>query len=77
MPRCTPDEKLNKIKDYIKNSEYNELIYKLDNVDNEFLFTTTLRHILLLDKLRNENLFDLLPFKQYAIDNTLRNNEYE
>ena len=70
-------EKLNKIKDYIKNSEYNELIYKLDNVDNEFLFTTTLRHILLLDKLRNENLFDLLPFKQYAIDNTLRNNEYE
>jgi len=71
------NEKLNKIKDHIKNSKYNELIYKLDNVDNEFLFTTTLRHILLLDKLRNENLFDLLPFKQYAIDNTLRNNEYE
>ena len=70
-------EKLNKIKDNITNSEYNEAIYKLDNVNNEFLFTTTLRHILLLDKLRNENLFDMLPFKQYAINNTLTNNAYE
>lgn len=53
-----------------------EIVYALDQ-NKEELFAHTLRHILLLDTVRNEHLFQLLPFKQYAIDTTLRNHEYE
>lgn len=70
-------EKIDEIKPYITTAEFNEITYKLDNVDNEFLFNNTIRHILLLDHMRNENLFDLLPFKEYAINHTLVNNEYK
>lgn len=69
-------EKVDEIKPYITTSEFNEITYKLDNVDNEFLFNHTIRHVLLLDHIRNENLFDLLPFKEYAINHTLVNSEY-
>ena len=44
---------------------------------NQFLFQQTVSHILLLDNLRGEKLFELLPFKSIAIDNILRNYEYE
>ena len=50
---------------------------KIINNKNQHLFQQTLTHILLLDKLRNEKLFDLLPFKQFAIDTILKNHEYE
>jgi hypothetical protein len=33
--------------------------------------------VMLLDKLRDEKLFELLPFKSVAIDNILKNHEYE
>jgi len=39
---------------------------QIDNNCNQHLFTETLNHILLLDHIRKENLFDLLPFGHYA-----------
>jgi sulfatase maturation enzyme AslB (radical SAM superfamily) len=49
----------------------------INNNINQTLFRQTISHILLLDKLRGEKLFELLPFKSFAIDNILRNYEYE
>lgn len=39
---------------------------QIRNNCNQHLFTETLNHILLLDHMRQENLFDCLPFAQYA-----------
>jgi sulfatase maturation enzyme AslB (radical SAM superfamily) len=44
---------------------------------NQILFQQTISHVLLLDNIRDEKLFDLLPFKSIAVDNILRNYEYE
>ena len=57
------------------------IITKLKNLitnnQNQCLFSHTLSHILLLDRLRDEKLFDLLPFKTTAIETVLNNHEYE
>ena len=42
--------------------------------DAESMFAHTLTHILLLDKIRNEKLFGLLPFEKYAKKLILSNN---
>lgn len=42
--------------------------------DAESMFRHTLNHILLLDKVRNEDLFSLLPFEKYAKKYILSNN---
>lgn len=65
------------IKSMISDSEYQHMMSMLVRTDNEYLFLHAIRHILLLDKLRNENLFDLLPYKDLSIDLTLKNGEYE
>jgi len=49
----------------------------INNNINQTLFRQTISHILLLDNLRGEKLFDLLPFKSFAVDNILKNHEYE
>jgi sulfatase maturation enzyme AslB (radical SAM superfamily) len=49
----------------------------INNNINQSLFQQTISHILLLDNLRGENLFNLLPFKPVAVDNILQNHEYE
>jgi sulfatase maturation enzyme AslB (radical SAM superfamily) len=49
----------------------------INNNRNQFLFQQTISHVLLLDKLRGEKLFELLPFESIAVDNILRNHEYE
>lgn len=49
----------------------------INNNDNKFLFQQTISHVMLLDNLRGEKLFELLPFKSVAVDNILRNYEYE
>ena len=49
----------------------------INNNTNQYLFQQTISHVLLLDNLRGEKLFDLLPFKSFAVDNILRNYEYE
>ena len=58
-----------KVVQHIKNLINNNL--------NQFLFQQTISHVLLLDNLRGEKLFELLPFKSIAVDNILRNYEYE
>jgi hypothetical protein len=49
----------------------------INNNINQSLFQQTISHILLLDNLRGEKLFELLPFKSFAIDTILKNHEYE
>ena len=49
----------------------------INNNVNQFLFQQTISHVLLLDNIRGEKLFELLPFKSFAVDNILRNYEYE
>ena len=72
-------DKINKLEsDY--NIDGNTILYiknLINNNINKDLFQQTISHILLLDKLRSEKLFDLLPFKSVAVDNIVRNHEYE
>jgi len=68
---------IDQIKRYITQTEYNVIIGLLNTTDNEYLFNHAVRHILLLDSTRDEKLFELLPFKQLALDLTAKNNEYE
>lgn len=70
-------KKIDSFKNYISEKQYIHLNQMLTRDDNEYLFLHAVRHILLLDKLRNEHLFDLLPFKDLSIDLTLKNYEYE
>jgi sulfatase maturation enzyme AslB (radical SAM superfamily) len=69
--------KVEKIKKYISLQQYQVIVDLIINNINQCLFQHTLRHVLLLDNLREENLFKLLPFKDVAIDMTLKNYEYE
>jgi sulfatase maturation enzyme AslB (radical SAM superfamily) len=48
-----------------------------NNASQQCLFQHTVSHILLLDNLRDEKLFNLLPFNEVSINNILRNREYE
>jgi hypothetical protein len=70
-------EKIQSIKQYITESQYQQLINMTTSTDNEYLFNHAVRHILLLDQCRAEKLFDMLPFKDIALELTTRNNEYE
>jgi sulfatase maturation enzyme AslB (radical SAM superfamily) len=66
-----------KIKKYILLQQYRVIVDLITNNINQCLFQHTLRHVMLLDNLREENLFKLLPFKDVAVDTTLKNYEYE
>ena len=71
-------EKLADIETYDVDSDLIQHIKQLINNNvNQYLFGQTVSHVLLLDNLRNEKLFDLLPFKSLAVNNILRNYEYE
>lgn len=60
-------ECLNKIKEYITEPNFQYLSSRLiDNHDCQ-IFKEAVLHVLMLDKKRNENLFDRLPFKDYSI----------
>jgi sulfatase maturation enzyme AslB (radical SAM superfamily) len=81
-----PDSLTTLALDKIKNLEsnyninHNTIIHiknLIINNINQCLFRQTISHVLLLDQLRDEKLFDLLPFQSYAIDNILKNYEYE
>lgn len=67
---------LDKIKSYISNSVYKQLHNLITNNINNCLFAHTLSHIMLLDNIRGERLFDLLPFSGIARDQILKNYEY-
>lgn len=47
------------------------------NNQNQVLFRQCISHVLMLDSIRNENLFELLPFKDIAKQMILNNHEYE
>jgi sulfatase maturation enzyme AslB (radical SAM superfamily) len=71
-------EKLADIETYDVDSDLIQHVKQLINNNvNQYLFGQTVSHVLLLDNLRNEKLFDLLPFKSLAVNNILRNYEYE
>jgi sulfatase maturation enzyme AslB (radical SAM superfamily) len=70
-------EKIEMIRSDIPEYVYRSMIDMLIRDDNEYLFLHAIRHILLLDKIRNEKLWDFLPYKDIAIDLTLKNYEYE
>jgi sulfatase maturation enzyme AslB (radical SAM superfamily) len=46
---------------------------QINNNTNQQFFNYTLLHVLVFDKVNNENLFDLLPFKQEAIARAFEN----
>jgi MoaA/NifB/PqqE/SkfB family radical SAM enzyme len=50
-----------------------QAINTVTNNDDVASFTQMISTVLLADKIRNENLFDLLPFKQYAIKQIFKN----
>lgn len=70
---CIPDELKNTAieslmlcKELISNADYNALQNMILNNNSKHLFKSTMSHILYLDKIRNEKLFDLLPFNEIA-----------
>ena len=65
------------LKKHIDINVYNCIIELINNNQNQCLFKHTISHILLLDHLRNEKLFDLLPFKDIARVELLENYEYD
>jgi sulfatase maturation enzyme AslB (radical SAM superfamily) len=65
------------LKKYIDINIYNNIIGLINNNQNQCLFKHAISHILLLDHLRDEKLFDLLPFKDVAQAEILENHEYE
>lgn len=72
-------DKINKLEAQYKIDNNTLLRIKnlINNNNNQHLFRQTVSHVLLLDNLRQEKLFDLLPFKSLAVDTILRNYEYE
>jgi sulfatase maturation enzyme AslB (radical SAM superfamily) len=65
------------MKKHIDNNTYNHIVGLIENNINQCLFKHAMSHILLLDNLRSEKLFDLLPFKNIAQTEILENHEYE
>ena len=72
-------DKINQLEAQYKIDNHTLLRIKnlINNNTNQQLFQQTVSHVLLLDNLRQEKLFDLLPFKSLAVDTILRNYEYE
>jgi sulfatase maturation enzyme AslB (radical SAM superfamily) len=70
-------EKVKEIEPFISQAKYKYIRSLVENNINQCLFNHTIQHVLLLDQIRNENLFDYLPFKEYAINHILKNYEYQ
>ena len=61
------------LKIHIDVNTYNHIIELINNNINQCLFKHTISHVLLLDHLRKENLFDLLPFTDISVEEILKN----
>ena len=59
-----------------ESAKYQQMRSMIDNNSNHGLFQHTLNHVLLLDRRREEKLFDLLPFGPVAQLMILENHEY-
>lgn len=62
---------------FLTDPMFNYIKNQIENNQNQCLFNHTVSHVLLLDKLQNEQLFDLLPFGAIAKTTFLRNYEYQ
>jgi sulfatase maturation enzyme AslB (radical SAM superfamily) len=58
---------------YADKNKINHIRSMINNNSNQQFFKDTLLHTLVLDKIRNEKLFELLPFKQEAITQAFKN----
>jgi pyruvate-formate lyase-activating enzyme len=65
------------LKNHIDSMTYKHICRLIENNQNQCLFNHAISHILLLDNLRGEKLFDLLPFGAVAQQEILENHEYE
>lgn len=70
-------EILNSVRAQLDQDTISKISKLIENNINQCLFAHTVNHILLLDKNRNEKLFDLLPFNNLAIEMFIKNHEYE
>jgi sulfatase maturation enzyme AslB (radical SAM superfamily) len=80
IPDSLKSSALDKINKITLTDNDNTMLHIKNLINNNIkksLFQQTIAHVLLLDNLRDEKLFDLLPFKSVAVDNILRNYEYE
>ena len=62
----------NELKKSIKYVPNNPHLKQLLNVDNSWLFPHTMSYILLQDKLKDTNIWDSLPFNEYAIQEFMK-----
>ena len=53
------------------------VIQLINNNQNKNLFLHTISHVMYLDKIRNEKLFDLLPFDSITKQRVIKNYEYK
>ena len=70
-------ECVDRLKKYMDPALLTAVQNKIKNNVNNCLFSHALNHILLLDNIRDEKLFDLLPFNELAKIKILKNYEYE
>jgi uncharacterized Fe-S cluster-containing radical SAM superfamily protein len=68
---------LHAVRPHLSSKGFEYSLELIQNNVNNCLFKHTISHILLLDNNRNEKLFNLLPFKEVARDQLLKNHEYE
>jgi hypothetical protein len=72
-------KKVEQVKPYLSPEIIQRITFLITDNINQGLFSHTLSHILVLDNIRNERMFNVLPeeFKEYAINATTDNNDYK
>jgi hypothetical protein len=71
-------KKVEQVKSYLSPEVIQRMTFLINSNSNQGLFSHTLSHILVLDNIRNERMFNVLPaeFKKYATNAMTGNNEY-
>ena len=77
IPDSLQQKALNILRELPKSPKVEQMIALVNNNSNKDLILHTYSHIMLLDKIRNEDLWTILPFHQDAKDRILKNYEYE
>lgn len=77
IPDSLQQKALNILSNLPKIPKVLQMIELVNNNNNKDLILHTYSHIMLLDKIRNEDLWSILPFHKDAKDRILKNYEYE
>lgn len=77
IPDSLQQKALNILRGLPKSPKVEQMIALVNNNINKDLILHTYSHIMLLDKIRNEDLWTILPFHKDAKDRILKNYEYE